>query len=543
MAKTLTKELLMTPKFMEGSDNEETLPDSPTTVDSGSRLPSQESSVNGKSTKSGSPKHRREGEYPAGEQSNVAKLLCDNSLEEYCEIMEKEGYDDIEDLMALSVDDANGFNCLIPKAGHRRKLARLLQATSKSKSPAPQQLPPMVPIRQSASPTNSIDGERLIPRRSRTTSPPKHRDISPLTVSPPLSRNSPPLSRNASPSSVVIQLDQTQLMNLAGQNGTVLMHNGGNRYIFQPIPQVPAYQQPTAAMEVLSEKSSTLAISADSDTGESLLITGVPEKKPSRHHKRPSSPLEVSDSPNSSLAASQSAQSGTSSPLSYLNMQEQGRFKVIVVGDAGTGKTSFIHQLVHQKFAPNTKATIGLDWREKQFKIQGGYVTIQFWDISGQERFANVTRAYYQGAHGAIVCFDRSNLKSLETVSKWKKDIDSKVFVGGGTDGYVIPCLLLANKCDLHNKGGISPDDLQAVCRKHRFISSFETSAKLNYNVQPAAEFLMQAMMKNSDAPPPTHNIPISGGINYIPHAVGPQSTATTLRPPRKQRKSGGCCQ
>eukprot|EP01060_Flectonema_neradi_P018111 TRINITY_DN2492_c0_g4_i1.p1 TRINITY_DN2492_c0_g4~~TRINITY_DN2492_c0_g4_i1.p1 ORF type:complete len:529 (+),score=71.89 TRINITY_DN2492_c0_g4_i1:222-1808(+) len=528
----------MTPKLEDCCESDDTQPESPATVESEStRMPSQESSANGKSVKGGSPKHRREGEFP-NELSNVAKLLCDNSLDEYCNIMEKEGYDDVEDLLALSVDDASGFNALVPKAGHRRKLARLLQAASKSKSPSPQQLPPMVP-RHSASPTNSIDGERLIPRRSRTTSPPKQRNSpSPITVSPPL-------SRNASPSSVVIQLDQTQLMNLAGQaGGTVLMHNGGNRYIFQPIPQMPAYQQPIAAAEVLSEKSSTLAISAESDAGEALLATGIPEKKPARQIRRPSSPLEVSDSPNSSIAASQSAQSGTSSPLSYLNMQEQGRFKVIVVGDAGTGKTSFIHQLVHQKFAPNTKATIGLDWREKQFKIQGGYVTIQFWDISGQERFANVTRAYYQGAHGAIVCFDRSNPKSLETVSKWKKDIDSKVFVGGGTDGFVIPCLLLANKCDLHNKGSLSPDDLQAVCRKHRFISSFETSAKLNYNVQPAAEFLMQAMMKNSDAPPPTHNIPVSGGINYVPHAVGPQSTTTTtLRPSRKQRNKGGCCQ
>lgn len=70
-------------------------------------------------------------------------------------------------------------------------------------------------------------------------------------------------------------------------------------------------------------------------------------------------------------------------------------------------------------------------------------VRLQLWDIAGQERFGNMTRVYYKEASAAIVVFDVTRPSTLETVGKWKKDIDEKVSLG---DGSKIPVLLLANK-------------------------------------------------------------------------------------------------
>eukprot|EP01064_Diplonema_japonicum_P019593 TRINITY_DN2833_c1_g1_i1.p1 TRINITY_DN2833_c1_g1~~TRINITY_DN2833_c1_g1_i1.p1 ORF type:complete len:355 (+),score=32.89 TRINITY_DN2833_c1_g1_i1:24-1067(+) len=249
----------------------------------------------------------------------------------------------------------------------------------------------------------------------------------------------------------------------------------------------------------------------------------------------------------SSMSASPQRAPSQTSSTSHSTIQspgnvETGRFKVIVVGDAATGKTSYIQQLVHSKFSPNTKATIGLDWREKQFKVAGGYVTVQFWDISGQERFANVTRAYYQGAHGAIVCFDRSSVKSLTTVEKWKEDIDSKVFIGGGTDGYAIPCVLLANKCDLEDK---TDNDLKDIAKKYKFEGSFETSAKLNYNILPSIEFLIASMEKHQAALPrcgsahATTILPIEPA-SITQHFPAPSSSSPDPVKPRSLKSGKG---
>lgn len=71
-------------------------------------------------------------------------------------------------------------------------------------------------------------------------------------------------------------------------------------------------------------------------------------------------------------------------------------------------------------------------------------VSLQLWDIAGQERFGNMTRAYYKGAMGAFVVYDVSRPNTFQNVSKWKNDIDNKVRLQ--RTGSSIPVVLLANK-------------------------------------------------------------------------------------------------
>ena len=56
-----------------------------------------------------------------------------------------------------------------------------------------------------------------------------------------------------------------------------------------------------------------------------------------------------------------------------------------------------------------------------------------------------MTRVYYREAVGAIIVFDLTRHGTLETVKKWKADIDAKVRL---QDAYEtpIPVILLANK-------------------------------------------------------------------------------------------------
>ena len=61
----------------------------------------------------------------------------------------------------------------------------------------------------------------------------------------------------------------------------------------------------------------------------------------------------------------------------------------------------------------------------------------------GQERFTWMTRVYYRDAKGCIIMFDLTNRQSFLNVSRWKEDLDAKVWL---PDGSPIPCLLLASK-------------------------------------------------------------------------------------------------
>ena len=54
-----------------------------------------------------------------------------------------------------------------------------------------------------------------------------------------------------------------------------------------------------------------------------------------------------------------------------------------------------------------------------------------------------MTRVYYRDAKGCIIMLDLTNRQSFLNVTRWKEDLDSKVWL---PDGSPIPCLLLANK-------------------------------------------------------------------------------------------------
>lgn len=61
--------------------------------------------------------------------------------------------------------------------------------------------------------------------------------------------------------------------------------------------------------------------------------------------------------------------------------------KIIVVGDAGVGKTSLMHQYVHRRFTNQYKATIGADLLKKDITLDEKHVTLQIWDTAGQGMF------------------------------------------------------------------------------------------------------------------------------------------------------------
>eukprot|EP01010_Urceolus_cornutus_P001336 NODE_1875_length_726_cov_226.859675_g1460_i0.p1 GENE.NODE_1875_length_726_cov_226.859675_g1460_i0~~NODE_1875_length_726_cov_226.859675_g1460_i0.p1 ORF type:complete len:136 (+),score=32.68 NODE_1875_length_726_cov_226.859675_g1460_i0:58-408(+) len=104
-------------------------------------------------------------------------------------------------------------------------------------------------------------------------------------------------------------------------------------------------------------------------------------------------------------------------------------YKVIIVGERGTGKTCVVRRFVHNVFQMNTKTTIGCDFALKPITRANSHpITLQLWDIAGQERYGQMTRVYYQAAVGAVVVYDVSRPDTFETVPKWKSDIDTKVF-------------------------------------------------------------------------------------------------------------------
>ena len=189
-------------------------------------------------------------------------------------------------------------------------------------------------------------------------------------------------------------------------------------------------------------------------------------------------------------------------PFSYKGNGRGGKkeflFKILVIGELGTGKTSFIKRYVHQFFSDHYRATIGVDFALKvlQWDEEGTVVRLQLWDIAGQERFGNMTRVYYKEAVGAILVYDLTRRDTFAAIEKWKTDLDSKVVL---PDGRNIPCVLIGNKCDQKEEAELDKEasSLNMFCKQKGFIGWYPASAKANTNVEEACKYLVGRILEN----------------------------------------------
>jgi Ras-related protein Rab-1A len=160
--------------------------------------------------------------------------------------------------------------------------------------------------------------------------------------------------------------------------------------------------------------------------------------------------------------------------------QHDHAFKVIIIGNSCIGKSSILLNFTDGIFDENFITTIGVDFRVRNFDIDGKKVKIHFFDSGGQDRFRSITSSYYRGSHGIILMYDVSDKESFEDVVPiWMNDIklncEEKVSI-----------LLVGNKCDLENRK-ISFEQGKELAETLG-IDFIETSAKKSINVKDAFE-------------------------------------------------------
>ena len=121
------------------------------------------------------------------------------------------------------------------------------------------------------------------------------------------------------------------------------------------------------------------------------------------------------------------------------------RLKILLVGDSGVGKSCLMSQFVDNEFSGNYVETIGVAFRVKTFYVGGKRVKLEIWEISGNEKFRDMTTSFYHDADGVIVVYDVTSKESLENVNFWLREIETNCVAG-------VQQMLVGNKKDIEDR-------------------------------------------------------------------------------------------
>ena len=108
-----------------------------------------------------------------------------------------------------------------------------------------------------------------------------------------------------------------------------------------------------------------------------------------------------------------------------LEFNDQRIMRTLHVGNAGVGKTTYLHCFTEDEgwSKEPIATTLHPFFQAKTVMCAGTVVQLQMWDTAGQERFRTVARSYYRGTHCIQLMYDCTDRRSFEDCTFWRSEI------------------------------------------------------------------------------------------------------------------------
>ena len=148
--------------------------------------------------------------------------------------------------------------------------------------------------------------------------------------------------------------------------------------------------------------------------------------------------------------------------------------KVVLLGEAGVGKTSIIHQFTYHQFDPDCISSISAQFVSKTVEFANLEKAIKFdiWDTAGQERYRSMAKIFYKDAKVIIFVYDITSEPTFEGMKNYWYE---QVKLNCEKDAILA---VVANKNDLYNEQKVSDevgqkfaDDIGAIFQSTSALS------------------------------------------------------------------------
>ncbi|XP_042317473.1 ras-related protein Rab-19-like isoform X1 [Sceloporus undulatus] len=188
------------------------------------------------------------------------------------------------------------------------------------------------------------------------------------------------------------------------------------------------------------------------------------------------------------------------------------RFKLILLGDFGVGKTTFFHRIRTGHFLEEAH-TLGqhMNVCERMLPLRHSrsnrQAQISLWDTAGEERFLSLSSCYFRNADAVLLVYSLQALISFDSLSHWvyvarQYCADADIF-------------LLGNKSDLENR--VSEDKAEKFAVEHCASERFKVSAKTGENVERSLQEMVEHLFLKKEFQRSSLQVPLQD-VGYYSH-------------------------
>ncbi|CAE7835492.1 ran [Symbiodinium sp. CCMP2592] len=215
-------------------------------------------------------------------------------------------------------------------------------------------------------------------------------------------------------------------------------------------------------------------------------VQSITSKRPSSEEAPPAKRARVQTSVDSNAPESENAR-----PATALASQASGpavEYKLVLLGDAGVGKTCFVKRHVTGEFVKKYRPTEGCEMKKLKISTSRGPVLFQVWDTAGQDHLAGLRDGYFIGAQCAMVFFDVTKRESHQNLAKWVTDLRK---VAGE-----IPVVVVGNKVDAPGRV-VKAQEGSVIMRKLK-VQYYDLSVRTRFNTEVPLLFLSRRLLGDS---------------------------------------------
>ena len=205
-------------------------------------------------------------------------------------------------------------------------------------------------------------------------------------------------------------------------------------------------------------------------------------------------------------------------------------FKIVIIGDAGVGKSCLLNRAAKEKFTSDYCPTLGFEFLTFSTTIDNKIVRLQIWDTCGQEVYRSLITNFYRNSSLAFMVYSINSKESFLNINQWLKEVK----LNSNPD---VKIILIGNKSDLENEREVSYEEAKKFKDENQICYFEETSAKTGLNTKKVFEEAAKILYND-------HRSYIiksknTGDANDIMEEE--EEMPKKLNNPIKKRK-GGCC-